>query len=81
MLVLSRKMGESICIGKDVVVNIVKVSGNRVRIGISAPRNIEVVRGELPQWSSDDHAAMPSLDGPAGPSSSLEFEIASDCCI
>lgn len=71
MLVLSRKMGESICIGKDVVVNVVKVSGNRVRIGISAPRNVEVLRGELPHWSSDDHTVP----------TSLEFEIASDCCI
>lgn len=47
MLVLSRKSGESILINGDVKLTIVKVSGNRVRLGIEAPSDVTVVRTEL----------------------------------
>ena len=47
MLVLSRKEGEQLLIGDDVVVTINRISGNRVAIGIEAPRNVRIVRGEL----------------------------------
>jgi carbon storage regulator len=51
MLVLSRKRNEKIRIGKDVIVTVVEVIGDRVKIGITAPTDIEVVRGELsPKW-------------------------------
>jgi carbon storage regulator len=50
MLVLSRKTGETIHIGEKVKVSVVKVSGNRVRIGIEAPAGIHIVRGELNEW-------------------------------
>ena len=46
MLVLSRKKGESIFIG-DVKVTIVDVRGDRVRVGIEAPKEVPVVRKEL----------------------------------
>ncbi|KGR80613.1 carbon storage regulator CsrA [Ureibacillus manganicus] len=49
MLVLSRKVGETIWIGEDVEIFISEVKGEQVKIGIRAPRNIEVVRGELRQ--------------------------------
>jgi len=52
MLVLSRKQGESIRIGDNITVHIVK-TGDKVRIGIDAPRNVNVVRSEL----VDDNAA------------------------
>ncbi|MEM6472441.1 MAG: carbon storage regulator [Planctomycetota bacterium] len=48
MLVLSRKVGEKLMIGDDVVLTINRISGNRVAIGIEAPRDVRVVRGELP---------------------------------
>ncbi len=47
MLVLSRKEGERISIGDNITLIVSKVNGNRVTIGIEAPRDIKVVRGEL----------------------------------
>ena len=44
MLVLSRKSGESICIGDSVKLQIVRVSGGRVLIGIDAPKSLEISR-------------------------------------
>ena len=52
MLVLSRKAGESIRIGDDITIHIVK-TGDRVRIGIEAPRSVNVVRTELVDGSVD----------------------------
>ena len=47
MLVLSRKQGQQIMVGSSVVVTIVRVSGDKVRIGIEAPDDMRVLRGEL----------------------------------
>lgn len=47
MLVLSRKEGERIVIGDNITLVVSKVSGNRVTIGIEAPRDVKVARGEL----------------------------------
>jgi len=47
MLVLSRKLNEEIDIGNNVTIKIVGVSGNRVRLGISAPECISIQRSEL----------------------------------
>lgn len=47
MLVLSRKQGEQLRIGEDIVLTVNRVSGNRVAIGIEAPRDVRIVRGEL----------------------------------
>lgn len=47
MLVLSRKPGERIMIGDDVTVTIVRIGPNNVRIGIEAPRTMNIVREEL----------------------------------
>lgn len=47
MLVLSRKKDESIKIGSHASVRVVEVSGNRVQLGIEAPRAMRVLRGEL----------------------------------
>jgi carbon storage regulator len=47
MLVLSRNVGEILCIGEDVQVKIIDIRGDRVRIGIEAPREMSVVRSEL----------------------------------
>lgn len=55
MLVLSRKVGETIWIGEDVEIVISEVKGEQVKIGIRAPRNIDVVRGELRQDISDSN--------------------------
>jgi len=55
MLVLSRKVGETIWIGEDVEIVISEVKGEQVKIGIKAPRSIDVVRGELRQDISDSN--------------------------
>lgn len=47
MLVLSRKQNETIQIGNDVSITVLKISGNTVRLGINAPIDVRVVRGEL----------------------------------
>lgn len=47
MLVLSRKIGEKLIIGDNITVTINRVSGNRITLGIEAPQNVRIVRGEL----------------------------------
>ena len=47
MLVLSRKKDEKIVIGENIVITVVEVRGSIVRIGIEAPKEIKVLRGEL----------------------------------
>jgi carbon storage regulator len=47
MLVLSRKESEKIRLGDSIVVTIVRVSGDKVRLGIEAPANVVVLRDEL----------------------------------
>jgi carbon storage regulator len=47
MLILTRKLGESINIGKDIEVRVLKVRGGQVQLGISAPPEIRVMRQEI----------------------------------
>jgi carbon storage regulator len=47
MLVLSRRVGESVTIGNDIVIKIVSVSGSQIRLGITAPREVRVLREEI----------------------------------
>ncbi|KKM25218.1 hypothetical protein LCGC14_1597180 [marine sediment metagenome] len=47
MLLLSRKEEDTIVIDKDIVVKVVKIERGRVTIGIDAPDNVEILRGEL----------------------------------
>jgi carbon storage regulator len=81
MLVLTRRSQQSIMIGKDVVITVLEVRGDQVRIGVSAPREVEVHREEVfleleqanKAAASPDPAALqalgrllpPAPDGPA----------------
>lgn len=47
MLVLTRYLGQSVCIGQDITVTVLAVDGNHVRLGIDAPRDVPVDREEL----------------------------------
>ncbi len=47
MLVLSRKANESVVIGEDIIITVVQIAGNKVRLGIVAPRNVSVHREEV----------------------------------
>ena len=47
MLILTRRVGESVVIGEDVTVTVLGVKGNQVRIGINAPKHVTVHREEI----------------------------------
>ena len=51
MLVLSRKTSERILIGDDIAITIVRIGPNSVRIGIEAPKSMNIVRAELVDFS------------------------------
>ena len=74
MLVLSRRVGESIVIGDDVTVTILEVRGDIVRVGIDAPRSVAVHRAELLEQlkHSNLEAASPSEDAVASLSQALK---------
>lgn len=73
MLVLSRKVGESIVIGDDVTITILEVRGDVIRVGIDAPRSVAVHRAELLQQleTSNREAASPSEGAVASLSDAL----------
>ncbi len=49
MLVLSRKVGERIHVGENIVLEIRRIAGNRVTVALDAPRTVRILRGELEQ--------------------------------
>ena len=63
MLVLTRKVNQSIIIGDSIEVVVLEVRGEQVRIGIKAPRDVEVHRKEIfDQISSSETASQPAAD-------------------
>jgi carbon storage regulator len=60
MLVLSRRVGDSVVIGDDVVVTVLEVRGDVVRIGVDAPRDVAVRRQELLTELADSNRAAAS---------------------
>lgn len=57
MLVLARKMDESITIGDDIVVKVISVEKGMVKLGIDAPKNVSIVRNELLEDVKDSNIA------------------------
>lgn len=62
MLVLTRKVDESILIGEDINIKILSLSNTQVKIGISAPRNLRILRKEV----YDEIASGQRKDAPPG---------------
>ncbi|KAA0966790.1 carbon storage regulator CsrA [Sporosarcina sp. ANT_H38] len=62
MLVLSRKSNETIKIGDDVEIRILEVKGDTVRIGIEAPKSVDILRGELILSVSESNTEATMLD-------------------
>ena len=60
MLVLTRKSNQSIMIGDEIEVSVLSVLGEKVRVGIQAPRDIPVYRKEVYLEIRQDEAATPS---------------------
>lgn len=57
MLVLSRKAGEGITLDKDIMIDILSIDGDRVRIGIKAPKETRIFRKELLEETIDINQA------------------------
>ncbi|MCJ7843291.1 carbon storage regulator CsrA [Lederbergia sp. NSJ-179] len=63
MLVLTRKKGESIQIGDDIEFTIIQVKGDQVKIGIKAPKNVEIHRKEIWVEIQQENAAASAAVG------------------
>ncbi len=55
LLILTRKTGEGLIIGKDVIVKVFEIEGDRVKIGIEAPKELKILRLELYQEVSGEN--------------------------
>ena len=64
MLIITRRPGEKIMVGEDIVVHVMELVGNSVRVGIEAPRSVPVYREEI--WNAvrdENRAAADALPG------------------
>lgn len=66
MLILTRRVGETLMIGDSVTVTVLGVKGNQVRIGITAPKDVAVHREEIFQRLHKDDTASGQGGAPAG---------------
>lgn len=71
MLVLTRKYQEKIRIGENITITVLRMKGKAVRLGIEAPSDVPVVRGELTFTAETDSAAAEEAE-----SQTLEFDVA-----
>ena len=54
LLLTRRRIGESIFIGDQITVTVIDIKGNTVKLSIEAPKNVMIVRSELPEKNHDD---------------------------
>ena len=63
MLVISRKAGESLVIAEDIKITVISVSGDKVSIGIEAPKDVKIVRQELLETIEANKASAEETEG------------------
>lgn len=63
MLILTRKVGESVLIGDGIKVSVLAVKGNQVRVGIDAPKEVSVHREEVRERLEEGKGGPPEADG------------------
>lgn len=62
MLVLSRRLGETLIIGDSIKITVLGISGNQVRIGIDAPKDISVHREEIYRRIQQENEKPPAVN-------------------
>jgi carbon storage regulator len=62
MLILTRRLGEYITIGDDIKITFLDIKGKQLRIGIEAPRNVAVHRGEIYQMIQEQNVQAATSD-------------------
>ena len=62
MLIITRRPGEKLMIGDDVVVEVMEISGSNVRIGIAAPKSVPVYREEIWTAVKEENAAAATVN-------------------
>lgn len=62
MLILTRRVGETLVIGDDVTVTVLGVRGNQVRLGVNAPKDVAVHREEIYQRIQNEKDAVNSAE-------------------
>ena len=74
MLIITRRPGEKIMLGDDVVIEVIEVTGSSVRVGIAAPRSIPVYREEIWRLVKEENAAAAAADPDQFPGENLPTE-------
>jgi carbon storage regulator len=74
VLIITRRPGEKIMLGDDVVIEVIEVSGSSVRVGIAAPKSLPVYREEIWRSVKEENAAAAAADPAQFPNETFPTE-------